>query len=229
MQGFRPSSPGSVDPGLGEMMNAFPNGSFPTGAIHEFVTTGAETAAASSGFVAGLISTLMQSGGTCIWVSAARKIFPPALAFFGIEPEKVIFLDVQREREALWAMEEALKCKGLGAVIGEIPEISFPISRRLQLAVEQSHTTGFVVRHRPRNSNPIASVARWKIAPLASTLEPGMPGLGHPRWTVALEKIRNGQPGSWQVEWSAGRFHLLAQQELLLERLSPQAERRKTG
>jgi protein ImuA len=34
-------------------------------------------------------------------------------------------------------MEEALKCEGLAAVIGEIKEISFSDSRRLQLAVEQ--------------------------------------------------------------------------------------------
>jgi len=34
-------------------------------------------------------------------------------------------------------MEEALKCAGLAAVIGEVREMDFKQSRRLQLAVEQ--------------------------------------------------------------------------------------------
>ena len=37
----------------------------------------------------------------------------------------------------LWVIEEALKCEGLAAVIGEIKELSFTQSRRLQLAVEK--------------------------------------------------------------------------------------------
>ena len=41
----------------------------------------------------------------------------------------------------MWAIEEALKCDGLAAVIGEMKELSFTNSRRLQLAVEKSHVT----------------------------------------------------------------------------------------
>jgi len=41
-------------------------------------------------------------------------------------------------------MEEALKCESLSAVIAETPEISFTVSRRLQLAVEQNRVTSFI-------------------------------------------------------------------------------------
>jgi protein ImuA len=34
-----------------------------------------------------------------------------------------------------------------------------------------------------------------------------MPGVGFPRWNVELLKVRNGQPGNWQVEWMDGRFN----------------------
>jgi len=49
----------------------------------------------------------------------------------------------------------------------------------------------------------------------------GLPGLGFPRWQVELLKVRNGQPGSWVVEWSDGRFkparkQVLEQQKLLV-------------
>jgi protein ImuA len=222
MQGFKPPSVSAVDVGLGPVAAAFPNGIFPTGAIHEFISASPENAAASGGFIAGLTAPLMESGGACVWITSGRKLFPPGLKAFGIEPDRVIFVDVKREREVLWAMEEALKCEGLAAVIGEMQDISFTASRRLQLAVEQSRVTGFVLRHYPRNLNPIACVARWKISPLSSVLEQDMPGIGFPRWQVELERIRNGQPGTWQMEWSAGRFHSPVPETMELKR-------RKTG
>ena len=111
---------------------------------------------------------------------------------------------MQKEKEILWVMEEALKCEGLAAVIAETPEISFTASRRFQLAVEQSRVTGFIIRRNPKNL-ATACVTRWKISPLPSATEDGLPGVGFPRWNVELLKVRNGTPGKWQLEW-AGRF-----------------------
>jgi protein ImuA len=42
--------------------------------------------------------------------------------------------------------------------------------------------------------------------PIASKTEGGMPGVGFPRWTVELVKVRNGRPGVWQLEWKEGAF-----------------------
>ncbi|MEJ7693343.1 Error-prone repair protein ImuA, partial [Daejeonella sp.] len=149
---------------------------------------------------------LMQHGGACLWISMRRTLFPPSLKVFGVEPDRLIFVDLKRERDVLWAMEEALKCKGLSAVIGELGEISFTETRRLQLAAEQSRVTGFVLRSDPKKLSATACVARWNITSLPSELETGMPGVGFPRWNVELLKVRNGNPGSWKVEWSAGQF-----------------------
>src|SRR5690606_13935094 len=110
---------------------AFPNGIFPTGAIHEFISPGSEEAAATNGFISGIIGRLMQQKGTCLWISTKRTLFPPALKLFGIEPDRVIFIDLPRPKEALWAIEEALKCDALSAVVGELRELSFNESRRL--------------------------------------------------------------------------------------------------
>lgn len=230
LQGFKPPTAETIDPGLGPVTAAFPHGVFPTGAIHEFLSTGAENAAASGGFAAGLAASLMARGGACVWMSCGRKVFPPALKAFGIEPDQLIFVDLKKEKQALWAMEEALKCEGLAAVVGELREISFTASRRLQLAVEHSRVTGLLLRQDPRQLNPIACVARWRITPLPSEPGANMPGLGFPRWNVELSKVRNGRPGIWQMEWSAGRFHPL-------ERLMPALQhdefsgehQRKTG
>jgi protein ImuA len=196
-----------VDAGLGFMKEAFPNHSFPLGAIHEFIADSTETVSASAGFVSGIISGLMKNGGVCIWIGTNRTIFPPALKHFGIEPDNVLFVDLQKEKDVLWAMEEALKCNGLSAVVGEIAEFSFTTSRRFQLAVEQSRVSGFIIRNRPKNLLPNATVSRWKIKSVPSDTKDDLPGIGFPCWQIELEKIRNGKPGVWEIEWSAGSFH----------------------
>ncbi len=125
---------------------------------------------------------------------------------FDVEPHRVIFIDLQREKDVLWAMEEALKCEGLAAVIAEVREISFSQSRRLQLAVESSRVTGFLLRNDARKLSTTTCVARWQVTPLPSELEDELPGVGFPRWQVDLLRVRNGSTGSWKLEWVDGRF-----------------------
>jgi len=210
LQGSRPPGPGQAELELGPIQAAFPNHSFPTGAIHEFISMRPADAAATGGFMAGLMGGLMQLGGVCVWVSAGRTIYPPGLKAFGVPPDRVIFMDMRSEKEVLWVMDEALKCEGLAAVAGEVRDLDMTVSRRYQLAVEQSRVTGLVLRQGSRLLQPNAAVARWQVKHLSSITEAGMPGLGFPRWKVELHRIRNGHPGSWEVEWRAGRFHFAA-------------------
>lgn len=204
LQGFKATAPGSADIGLGSINNAFPNGSFPVGAVHEFLSS--EAVGATCGFMAGLLASMMGSNGVSLWISSGRQLFPPALRYFGIQPDKFIFIDLQKERHVMWAMEEALKCPALIAVVGEIPEISFTASRRLQLAVEESKVTGFILRNNPRTLSASACISRWKITPLLSHTVDNLPGIGFPQWKVELLRIRNGRPGVWEVMWTGGRF-----------------------
>jgi protein ImuA len=206
LQGYKPASEDALDMGLGLINEAFPTGSFPLGAIHEFLSSSAEDTAATSGFIAGLLSRLLEKGGTSLWISSARKLFPPALKNFGIRPDRFIFIDLQKEKHVTWAMEEALKCSALTAVIGEMHEISFTDSRRLQLAVEQSRVTGFILRGNPQKNYTTACVSRWRITPMISESPDDLPGIGFPCWKVELLRIRNGKCGSWEIKWEDGRF-----------------------
>lgn len=206
-EGFRPvASEERQSFGLGPIENAFPNQTFPTGALHEFISTRPEFTAAIGGFIAGIMQTLLEKGGVCVWVSYTRRIYPPALKRFGVDPDRIIFIDVVREKDVLWVTEEALKCQGIAAVICETRLLSLLESRRLQLAIEQSQVTGFILRKDVRQLNNTACTARWTVKPLRSKLRTGMPGVGHPRWQVELLKVRNGQPGSWTLEWKNNAF-----------------------
>lgn len=225
LQGFkRKQNSEALDILPGIITDAFPNGQFPTGAVHEFLSTTAEDAAATCGFVSGILSSLMRKKGACVWITSSLSIFPNALASFGIMPDKVVFVRLQKEKEILWAMEESLKFDGLAAVIAETKELNFTASRRLQLAVEKSRVTGFILRCNPKNITNTACVSRWKITSLPGELEDDMPGVGFPRWNVELLKIRNGKPGAWQIEFMEGKFHPVYKPVAI-----PQLQQKKTG
>jgi protein ImuA len=204
--------------GLGAIEAAFPNGIFPMAAVHELVCGSAEQAAASGGLVTGILSALLQQGGICVWIGRARRLFAPALTVFGVEPHKIIFISLNKDKDALWVMEEALKCAGLTAVVCEVRELDFKGSRRLQLAVEQSRVTGFVLRNATQKLSSTACAARWQVKPMPSADLNGLPGLGFLRWQVELLKVRNGQPGSWMLEWNGNRFNLVNEPLVLEER-----------
>jgi protein ImuA len=189
--------------GLGIIENAFPENVFAKSAVHELISNSAEEASCTSGFISVILGKLMPQTGYCLWISTVprRSIFPTALKGFGVDPERILFVDAGKTKDTLWAIEEALKCDALIAVVGEITELDFNDSRRLQLAVEKSHVTGFIHRFKPKTENAVACVSRWKISPITSSLSDA-PGVGFSRWNVQLLKVRNGRPGNWQVQWS---------------------------
>lgn len=205
LQGFKPA-PLPVEMGLGPLCQALPQGAFPVGAVHELVAARPEDMAASCGFMAALLTTLMGAAGTLLWVTRKGMVFPPALQEFGLPPDRCVFVNVKNEREMMWAMEEALKCGALTAVVGELRALDFTASRRLQLAVEQSNVTGFVLRPAALPLPVTACVARWRISPLPSEVMDDLPGVGFTTWKVELLRIRNGKPGTWVLQWMDGRF-----------------------
>src|SRR5829696_5661150 len=73
---------------LGRINEAFPNGVFPFSALHEFFCFNKEEATASSGFIAGMLSSRLHKASTIVWISSSQKIFPPSLKWFGIQPHQ---------------------------------------------------------------------------------------------------------------------------------------------
>lgn len=197
---------GSPDASVLPFATAFPGNVFPMNAIHEFISHEPSEAAATNGFITALAANFIKDNGICLWIESERKIFPSGLKYFGLEPDRIVFINVVKQKDALWVIEEALKCDALTVVVGEIRELGFTESRRLQLAVERSGATGFIHRYRPRFENSLACTTRWKITPLTSITNDDLPGMGTNCWDIQLLKVRNGKPGSWKLGWLAGRF-----------------------
>src|SRR5215831_7690547 len=83
---------------------SFPNAIFPTGCVHEFLSTSTEDVVATNGFAVALLTRLIKNNGVCIWISASRTIFPLGLKRFGIEPHQIIFIDLKKEEDVLWTI-----------------------------------------------------------------------------------------------------------------------------
>jgi protein ImuA len=61
---------------------------------------------ATSGFVGGLLSSLMKTEGPGVWISASRTFSPPSLKTLGFIPDRFIFLDLKKEKDVLRAMDK---------------------------------------------------------------------------------------------------------------------------
>jgi protein ImuA len=98
LQGYKPPQKHINSFGLGAINQSFPDKTFPLGAIHEFCCDGKESVAATSGFISGLLSSLNQNGGASVWIGSTQHIFPPALKFYGLDPESFLFVLMKKIR-----------------------------------------------------------------------------------------------------------------------------------
>jgi protein ImuA len=203
--------------GLAWMNDHFPNGTFPTAAVHEFQCSEPESMAASLGFIAAVNHELFSPEAVIVWIASETNLYPPALTMFNLKPHHVLCIYPNSVKERIWVMEEALKCKGLHAVIAELNGFDFTQSRRFQLAVEQSGVTGFILNSKQGPVGTNACVSRWKISSLPSQQEVNFPGVGFPSWHVELEKMRNGKNGRWKICWMHSRFELIEVSSLLVQ------------
>src|SRR5690606_26725649 len=201
MQGLGKVCERAKIPGLELFAEAFPDRVFPLGALHEMISYEQADAACTNGFIAALMGHFAKQDGLCLWVGTNREVFPAGIAPFGLPPDRIIFITVKQSQEALWVVEEALKCEALSAVVAQINQFGFTESRRFQLVVEKSGVTCFIYRSCPLTENATACTARWNITPLPRITPEGLPGLGYSSWQVNLLKLKNGRPASWQVSW----------------------------
>jgi protein ImuA len=137
------------------------------------------------------------------------RVHPP-----GLPSQNLIHVEARDARDALWAMEEGVRCACLSAVIGELwgdpRALDFTATRRLAVAAERSGTPCWLVRL-GGIANLSGARMRWRIASapsLPNSLDGRAPGL--PAWDAELFRARGTPPGRWSVACEADRFHLVA-------------------
>lgn len=192
------------------------HGGLPLACLHEVEPGKAEwDDGAAAGFSLALLARLLAGDrGRVLWVGPRLDLYGPGLADFGLDPGWFILARVRGERDALWALEEGLRCPALAAVVGEVGALKRTASRRLQLAAEAGGVTCLLLRRPLRPSRdkaePSAAVTRWRVAAAPSEGTPGL--IGPSRWRAELLRCRGGIPGAFIVEWNhaTGDFALAA-------------------
>jgi protein ImuA len=187
----------AVSLGVPALDAALPWGGLPRGALHEIA--GPPGDGAGLGFAVAFLAR-MKIGRPMLWcrtravIADRGALYGPGLAAGGVAPRQVIFVTVARPADALWVMEEALRCDALAAVVGEGVAPGFTASRRLQLAARGGRALALLLP--PGGTLPASSAAltRWHLA--AANASP-------PRraWRVVLQHCRGGRPTAWRVEW----------------------------
>jgi protein ImuA len=124
-----------------------------------------------------------------------RPGLPPALR------RRLIHVCAASCEDALFALEEGVRCRELACVIGEIAgnprALDFTASRRLTLAAEKHGVPLFLVRH-DAHANLSSARMRWQ-ASAAPSLPPrwNVEAPGSPAWRAELFRARGHAPGEW--------------------------------
>jgi protein ImuA len=121
---------------------------------------------------------------------------------------RVLHVAARTPEDALFAMEEGLKCRDLACVIGEVAgncqALNFTASRRLSLAAERHGVALWLVR---LDAAPDLSSARmrWRVRAAPSPVpswNPEAPGAA--QWRAELFRARRHAPGEWILSDDAG-------------------------
>lgn len=156
-----------------------------------------------------------------LWVQDERSLkktgrpyrpgLPPALR------HRIIHVAARGAQDALFALEEGLRCRDLAFVIGEVAgnprELGLTASRRLSLAAEKHGVPLFLVRHDAARDLGSARM-RWQVRSAPSPhgcWNPAAPGA--PSWHAELFRARAHPPGEWILR--NDRENLVAERHLI--------------
>jgi hypothetical protein len=96
-------------------------------------------------------------------VDQDHSFYPPAAAHEGIDLRALVIIRPRSSSELLWAWDQALRSSAVAAVWGMLPRIDPRDFRRLQLAAEQGHTLGLLLRSTTLQQDPSWAQVRLVI------------------------------------------------------------------
>ena len=160
-----------------------------------------------------------QDTSPIIWCPASQHggagmLYGHGLAAAGLDPADLLIVDTPSPSRRLTALDDILRTEGLAAVVIECDGLQksadywMRITRRAQLAAEQSGTTAFFL------GAPIAASGfetAWQIKPAPNFVMQSNPALVlHSVWDLTLHRARGGRPHICRVSWHAESTSLQA-------------------
>jgi protein ImuA len=194
----RPLGVAAIDAALG--------GGLAGGALHELSAATALHLGAAAGFALALAALTREPHKETLWIATdfglgeAGALYGPGLDQLGLASARLLTVQVPRPVDALFAMEEALKCRALATVVAELgPAPDLTATRRLALAARQGGGLGLVLRPRADGA-PSTAATRWHVA-AAPSVPDDFGGLGPTTFALTLTRNRRGPCGAWTLAW----------------------------
>lgn len=222
---FAPAGGRGLRPRLGETgLDQALKGRLGRGALHEIVAASPGDAAAASGFALALATRFAAPcppASSIVWIiedqakAEAGLPYAPGLAIHGLDPRRLIVVATASGQDTFWAMEEALRCKSLAAVVAEVWRLKtydLAASRRLHLAAQKSGTPGLLIpAGAAGEASRLSSAARTRFevrampGPPRASAADRTPIPGPAAFAVRIARIRAG-PGASPDAFDRDRF-----------------------
>ena len=129
--------------------------------------------------------------GSRDWLRERGRPFPSG---------RVLLVVADKEDQALWALEEALKSGAVSGGLAGAERVSLLATRRLGFAAREGKAGALLLRPRPMEDLSAAQ-RRWRVASRPSgrdLFDARAPGA----WRLRAELLRrrDGPPGAWELE-----------------------------
>lgn len=154
-----------------------PGRGFARGTLVEWL---AETANGAACLTLRAAHQACREGGWFVVVDRERNFYPPAAAAWQIDLSTTMVIRPTHEQDEYWALDQALRCPHVAAVVGWPRQLDHLTFRRLQLAAEASGTLGLFVR--PASARREPSWADVRLGVSARTSRGG--------WRLQVELLR---------------------------------------
>ena len=173
-----------VSTGIAELDGILPDRGLLRGGLSEWIAAEPGSGATS---LAMRMAGRAQQKGPLIIIDGLKQFYPPAFVTVGVCLDNTILVRPESRNDQLWAVEQALRCRSIGAVLCRIDHLRTSEFRRLQLAAEAGTAIGLLVR---------PSVARrqsgWADVRLLVTPRPSLPNSFHRRLSVRCVYAKGG-------------------------------------
>ena len=136
---------------------------WPRGGLVEWLAEGRGTGSTSLALWA---SRAAWRDSWLVMIDSRRELHAAAAVPFAVDLRKTVFIRPERPPEALWSLEQALRTRGIGAVVCDVEQLSRQECRRLQLAAETGGGLGILLRPAKARGQPSFAEYRFLVQPL---------------------------------------------------------------
>ena len=123
------------------------------------------------------IAAARDNGRVLVVIDRQRRFYAPAAARLGIDPSGLIIVRPAQQADELWALDQAVRCPGVAAVLWRGDKLDARHFRRLQLACQASGVIGLLVRPPAARQEPSWADVRLLVGPRpAARTDATLPG-----------------------------------------------------